>query len=159
MDGEYEQLVRRRGGQETDSWLRRAGCFLKNQFCMADYILDGSPDLTFGNGGKVITDFGKVVNGISVALQNDGKILLLGNDLPRSNCGNFIMVRYNIDGLIDSSFGVNGIVETDFGGTDCASAVKVQGDGKIIAVGISNGSAALARYYTNGSLDIGFGDK
>jgi hypothetical protein len=36
VDGKYEQLDRRRGGQKTDSWLRRAGCFLKNQFCMTD---------------------------------------------------------------------------------------------------------------------------
>jgi hypothetical protein len=36
VDDEYEQLVRRRAGQETDSWLRHSGCFLNSQFCMAD---------------------------------------------------------------------------------------------------------------------------
>ncbi|MER6352930.1 delta-60 repeat domain-containing protein, partial [Streptomyces sp. NPDC001634] len=64
-------------------------------------------------------------------------------------------------GDLDPTFGTGGKVLTDFGGTDFATAV--QADGKIIAVGQSDGASAgdfdfaLARYNTDGSLDPTFG--
>ncbi|MEV6297277.1 calcium-binding protein [Streptomyces sp. NPDC051896] len=64
-------------------------------------------------------------------------------------------------GDLDPTFGTGGKVLTDFGGTDFATAV--QADGKIIAVGQSDGTSAgdfdfaLARYNTDGSLDTSFG--
>ncbi|MFE2972789.1 hypothetical protein ACFXKC_56590 [Streptomyces sp. NPDC059340] len=62
-------------------------------------------------------------------------------------------------GDLDPTFGTGGKVLTDFGGNDFATAV--QADGKIIAVGQSDGAGdfdfALARYNTNGSLDTTFG--
>src|SRR2546423_14332009 len=69
------------------------------------------------------------------------------------------------DGDLDKSFGAGGKVVTDFsGGEDEATAVTIQSDGKIIAVGstIKPGSAAdrdfaLARYNTDGRLDTTFG--
>jgi uncharacterized delta-60 repeat protein len=64
-------------------------------------------------------------------------------------------------GDLDPSFGGTGKVTTDFGGTDVASAVAVQADGKIVAAGQtnagSNSTFALARYHADGSLDAGFG--
>jgi uncharacterized delta-60 repeat protein len=67
----------------------------------------------------------------------------------------------NFDGLLDNTFGSQGIVTTNFVGFDSANAVALQPDGKIIAVGNTNtggaGDFALARYNTNGSLDVTFG--
>ena len=63
----------------------------------------------------------------------------------------------------DTSFGVGGKVITDFVGEEYATAVALQPDGKIVAVGLANdpsiGSAgfALARYLPNGTLDTTFG--
>lgn len=69
------------------------------------------------------------------------------------------------DGDLDKSFGAGGKVITDFfGSEDEATAVTIQSDGKIIAVGSTskpfvnaNRDFAIARYNTDGSLDTSFG--
>jgi uncharacterized delta-60 repeat protein len=51
-------------------------------------------------------------------------------------------------------------VTTDFGGSgtsEYAFETAIQSDGKIVAVGSSNGDIALARYLPNGALDTSFG--
>ncbi|MEN9897666.1 MAG: hypothetical protein RLZZ66_1315 [Pseudomonadota bacterium] len=53
-----------------------------------------------------------------------------------------------------------GVVITDLGSnTDYAKSVDVQPDGKILVGGSGNGYVTLARYNSNGSLDVGFGTK
>jgi len=69
----------------------------------------------------------------------------------------------NTDGTLDSSFGSAGKVVTDFfGSIDRAAGLVVQSDGKIVAAGFANSGAngldfAVARYQTDGSLDLTFG--
>jgi uncharacterized delta-60 repeat protein len=64
-------------------------------------------------------------------------------------------------GDLDPSFGSGGTVITSFGGTDVASAVVIQPDGKLVVVGRTNIAGntvfALARYNPNGGLDPAFG--
>jgi uncharacterized delta-60 repeat protein len=67
-------------------------------------------------------------------------------------------------GSLDTSFGIKGKVTTNFsGGPDAALSVAVQPvDGKIIAAGYASVSVidydfALARYNSDGTLDISFG--
>jgi uncharacterized delta-60 repeat protein len=60
-------------------------------------------------------------------------------------------------GDLDVSFGIDGRVTTDFGGSDGASEVAIQPDGKIVAAGSAHGDDfALARYNRDGSLDTSF---
>ncbi len=64
-------------------------------------------------------------------------------------------------GDLDPTFDADGLVITDFATMDdSAAAVAIQSDGKIITVGRADESGnrnfALARYNTNGSLDITF---
>jgi uncharacterized delta-60 repeat protein len=70
-------------------------------------------------------------------------------------------VRYNADGSLDNNFGINGIVLTAIGSDDDrATSVVLQPDGKLVVAGTSyNGSNhdfALARYNSDGSLDLNF---
>ena len=66
-------------------------------------------------------------------------------------------------GDVDETFGTLGQVKTHFySGFDAASAVAVQGDGKIVAAGFADDAdftprLALARYDANGTLDPAFG--
>src|SRR5262245_11323974 len=60
-------------------------------------------------------------------------------------------------GSLDSTFGTNGKVFTDFSGSDAASALALQPDGKIIAAGNGSIGFGLARYLPNGALDTTFG--
>ncbi len=124
-------------------------------------LAPGNLDSTFGVGGKVITDIGGSDTAYSVAIQTDGKIVVVG-ETYNSN-GNFAVVRYNPDGSLDSSFGTSGKAIADFANqTDRAYSVTIQSDGKILIGGITyNGNqvdAGLVRYNSNGSLDTSFGN-
>lgn len=131
-------------------------------FALVRYQNDGSLDPTFGVDGKVSTDFGnnRFDYGYAVTLQPDGKILMTGESNISGNASDFGVVRYNVDGSLDNTFGTNGMVITDIGSTDHSSAILVQQDSRIVVAGYSwNGSNydfALARYNTDGSLDLSF---
>ena len=134
----------------------------------------GDLDVTFGAGGKVVTDFkaGAPDQAIGVTLQPDGKIIavgttamqpLFGDPTADTSMADFAIARYNSDGSLDSTFGNGGKVTTDFfGHHDVAFAVKVQTDDKILVVGYAShpgfdDDMALARYNSDGTLDSGFG--
>jgi uncharacterized delta-60 repeat protein len=123
-------------------------------FALARYNPNGSLDPSFSGDGKQTTDFGGAERATGVALQGDGKIVVVGRGgpLPRD----FAIARYNSDGALDTSFSGDGKQTTDFGGSDDgARAVAIQTDDKIVVVGRS-GVFALARYNPNGSLDRSF---
>jgi uncharacterized delta-60 repeat protein len=122
----------------------------------------GSLDISFGNAGSVITDFNNYDDwGYSVAVQDDGKIVVAGESGNVSNY-DFGIVRFNEDGTYDNSFGSAGKVSTAIGGSDdIAYAMGIQSDGKIVVAGTTSGAsssdAALVRYNSNGTLDNTFG--
>ncbi len=111
-------------------------------------------DNTFGTGnGYIINNFTSGVDGAqSVALQNDGKIVVLGT----AN-GNLILVRYNSDGSFDTSFGTNGSLTTHFAYSQGWTSLLVQTDNKIVICATDNYKPFVARYLTDGSLDPTFG--
>jgi len=130
---------------------------------------DGMLDTGFGTGGKVTTGFaaqGGADQAYAVALQGDGKILVGGSTATTGADLDFLLVRYNADGTLDSSFGNGGKVVTSFGAsTDRINAILVQDDGKIVVGGESDQGTtatgidfALARYNADGSLDAAFGN-
>ncbi|MCD9187272.1 MAG: hypothetical protein LUM44_12630 [Pyrinomonadaceae bacterium] len=122
---------------------------------------DGSLDTSFDTDGKVTTAISSYEDlGRAVAIQADGKIIIAGYSFTGTNY-DFVLVRYNTNGSLDTSFDGDGKAITGvLSSTDQAYAVKLQADGKIIAAGYTyNGSNidfALVRYNTNGSLDTSF---
>ncbi|HYK45214.1 MAG TPA: T9SS type A sorting domain-containing protein [Parafilimonas sp.] len=132
---------------------------------LARYNTDGTPDQSFGDNGKIITDFGAFEKAMSLGVQADGKIIVAGfyglsfDDLTRDH--DFLLVRYKPNGEIDTSFGSNGKVLADLGADDFAYGLAMQADGKIIAAGKSGrhnfADFALARYNDDGSPDLSFG--
>lgn len=120
-------------------------------FAIVRYNPNGSLDPTFGNGGKVSTDFSNANDfGGAILLQPNGKIIVIG-----TTGADFGLVRYNPNGSLDPTFGSGGKVITDFSGTnDTARSAALQPDGKIIAAGTTfpagGGDFALARY--NGDI-------
>jgi uncharacterized delta-60 repeat protein len=137
-------------------------------FALVKYNSNGSLDTVFGSGGKVITPVGSAADDAAYALgiQSDGKILVAGTSYNGKN-NDFALVRYYSNGALDTGFGSGGKVITDFGSAaddydDVAYALGIQSDdGKIVVAGTSNVSGnndfALVRYYSNGTLDTGFG--
>ncbi len=126
---------------------------------LARYNSDGSLDTTFDSDGKVITSLG--INDIAedLTLQPDGKIIAAGSGKNSDGDQDFVLVRYNNDGSLDTTFGLNGRVLTDFGSKEHGRAVAVQPDGRILMTGAGNDrtTLALARYQSNGALDTSFG--
>lgn len=133
----------------------------KDNFAMVRYHTDGLLDASFGTSGKVTTTIGTSSSyAYSVALQSDGKILLAGYSTGSNQ--DFTIVRYQTNGSSDVSFGAGGVVTTDFNSNiDRAYRMAIEPDGKIVLAGTtftgSYNDFALARYSSNGSLDISFG--
>jgi uncharacterized delta-60 repeat protein len=127
----------------------------------------GALDPTFGSGGKVLTDFPGSNDDLGFAVaatQPDGKVVMVGGTQSAAlGGGDFALARYNADGSPDTGFGAGGEVTTDFGNSsDQARAVAVQADGKIVVGGVTSlsgggGDFALARYNSDGTLDVSFG--
>lgn len=116
----------------------------------------GDLDPSFDGDGKVTTDFtGGFDYAYAVVIQGDGKIIAAGRATVGSDV-DFGLARYNPDGSLDTTFDSDGKVSTKIGGTDEVFAVTIQGDGKIVAAGISGIGGVLARYNADGSLDTTF---
>jgi uncharacterized delta-60 repeat protein len=123
----------------------------------------GELDLTFNNSGKVQTNMG-VANDVTTAIatQIDGKIVCVG--YSSNNNGNYdvAVLRFNVDGLLDTSFDGDGKILKAIGsGDDWAAALAIQTDGKILVGGTSftgeNDDFAILRFNADGSLDNTFG--
>ena len=133
-----------------------------NDFAITRYNTDGTLDVGFGTGGKVITAFDNANSeAIGVTVQNDGKIVAAGySDIGGSR--DFALVRYQQDGSLDTTFNSTGNVTTDFGANETINGIALQTDGKIVTVGYSyTGSTllfAVARYHPNGNLDTTFNE-
>ncbi|HEX8650792.1 MAG TPA: hypothetical protein VF708_08115 [Pyrinomonadaceae bacterium] len=122
-------------------------------------------DPTFGINGKVTTDFfGGEDRAAAVAIQPDGKIVVVGQAKTGTSANDFIdfaLARYNRDGSLDTSFGNGGKATTDFlGFNDYVTKIFIQPNGKLVLAGFATDSSAklhlaLARYNRNGSLDDG----
>lgn len=135
-------------------------------FNLLKYDGDGCLDTSFGNAGMATTDFnGYVDSANSAAIYPGAKVVLAGSAGRVSGGTDFALARYNSDGTLDKTFGSKGKVQTDLGGGDAADDLVIQGDGKIVAVGISqiveNGNSVsqftVARYTSTGILDTSFG--
>lgn len=126
------------------------------------HAMPGDLDPTFGEGGKVITDFGghSVVTALSI--QKNGKILAAGN----SGWGaSFILARYHQDGSLDTSFGTNGSVSSSFSSEadidSICTSMAIDSQGRIVLAGKLGDylgfDFVVARYDPNGTLDTTFG--
>lgn len=131
-----------------------------DSIALVRYIINGSLDNSFDGDGKVITTTASTFNeGNSVTTQPDGKILVAGTfGIESSTDDDFALLRYDIYGALDSSFGNGGIVKTPIGisSNERAFSVAMQTDGRILVAGYSGSDVALVRYNVNGSLDNSF---
>ena len=146
--------------------------FDSSDFGLARYRSNGDPDTSFSGDGKVRLDFGGLGDqATSVVQQGDGKIVVAGISTVSATSSDFAVARFTTGGAPDSAFSSDGKTRSAFPGyfSASATAVAVQGDGKIDVVGAASSGTphlrgggeqtdvAVARYKTIGSLDTGFG--
>jgi len=132
-----------------DSAVPASGGTTSQGFVLARYNSNGTIDTTFGTHGAVVTTFtGNAYSAaLALAVQSNGDIVAAGvteatNPGLGAGPSDFALARYTPNGQLDTSFGNNGLVTTAFGtnGENLAgaSALAIQSDGKIVAVGFDN---------------------
>ncbi len=116
---------------------------------------DANLDPGFGNFGWTAFDPRPGFDtGNDVAVQTDGKIVIVGNE--------FSVRRFTATGTADPGFGIGGTVTTDVGDGGEATSVALQADGRIVVVGTGTIAPSVpclgaARYDANGTLEGTFG--
>lgn len=130
-----------------------------DDFAVARYLANGTLDTSFSGDGKVTTDVSGVGVAQAVAVQADGKVVVVGSangDLD------MVVARYNSDGSLDTSFNGTGLVTTSLdAGTrrEGNATVLIQPDGAIVVAGYSHvgdRAAIIQRYTSTGALDTSF---
>lgn len=134
-------------------------------FGVVRYTATGVPDPEFGVEGIVRTDFGLDgwVEPTDLALQSDGRLVVIGRVLLGAAPEPFAMARFDGNGAVDPGFGSAGLVTTTFGTRDAvARAVAVQADDKIVVAGYTGDGTrdefTIARFTADGVQDPGFGN-
>ncbi|HEX8564058.1 MAG TPA: FG-GAP-like repeat-containing protein [Pyrinomonadaceae bacterium] len=126
----------------------------------------GALDPTFGASGKVATTVGSGARASAVAIQPDGKIVVVG-DVSRSGSERDIaLVRYNANGTPDLSFGENGrVVVAISNQNEVVNAIAIDSNGRIVVVGSIEPfddtpitDFLIVRFTPNGALDTTFGN-
>ena len=132
------------------------------------YLPNGMPDPSFGTNGVVDLFCGAESVGYDVEIQQDGKIVLVGESEYCINgiCGasQFVMMRLNTDGTLDTSFGNNGHLLTNdvFTGTtgtySIPKALHILPDGKFMIGGTGpGGKPFIGRLKPDGFPDATYG--
>ena len=122
----------------------------EGDFAIVRYNADGSLDASFGEDGKVATDFGGAESAEAITVDENGKILVAGY-IQASTSAGFALARYNTDGSLDGSFGNRG--RTVVEGYGVTPELAIDSDGKILLAA----DFALLRLNADGSLDTSFG--
>ncbi|WP_194285806.1 beta strand repeat-containing protein [Alcanivorax sediminis] len=135
---------------------------------VARYETSGLLDASFGSDGVVITPVGSGYNTARAISEDNSGSLIVAGYADTGGYDDFVLIRYNSSGGLDTSFGDgNGIATTSLGSSyDNASSLIQDGDGNLVVVGstATNNSFgyihdfAIARYTNLGGLDSSFGN-
>lgn len=128
-----------------------------SNIALTRYSSNGILDTSFGINGYVYTSLNSDFPINSFKIQNDDKIIVSGKNAENGN--QISIVRYDVEGIIDTSFGNNGVSQGFSNFFD--SAIDIQEDSKIILAGSYLGSEGrdfgVIRLNDNGILDSTFG--
>jgi uncharacterized delta-60 repeat protein/uncharacterized repeat protein (TIGR01451 family) len=140
-----------------------------NDFGVARLNTDGSLDTSFGAGGKAVVAFSGDDRAYGVAVQPDGKVVVVG--ITSNGIPDVAAARLNVDGSLDTTFDPadSGRLQFSFGtnpaaATDYANAVAIDKNNNIVIAGYTNANTgtfgndfAIARVKPDGSFDPNFG--
>ena len=153
------------GSSATRAGLRRWGV-LGGVLILASVVSSSAAavteglDPTFGGDGRVTTNLGGTNDRLgALVVQSDGKVVVAGRTRDESSFGSgtLVLVRYEADGALDTTFGGDGVVATGVQVSQ-VSALVVQDDGKLVAAASGFPEGLLARFSPDGTLDPTFGE-
>ena len=117
----------------------------------------GDPDSSFDGDGTRTIDHGGADFATAALVQPDGRLIVAGHGGIGTDV---IVTRLNPDGASDPSFDSDGTIAVNLGGSDAASDVARQPDGKIVIAGrtstAGNQNMAVMRLNAAGTLDTSF---
>jgi uncharacterized delta-60 repeat protein len=131
-------------------------------FQLARHNPDGSLDTSFGTGGVVFHDISTHSIAYGMALQPDGKIVVVAaTSFSDGQYRQSVVMRFNADGSFDTGFDSDGILavpslSSTYDAWERMYCVTIQPDGKIVVGGTANYYFAVARYNADGSWDSTF---
>lgn len=139
---------------------------MKDDFGLARYHADGTPDLSFGDNGIVSTDYDNSLDRLfCIALQADGKIVSFG--YGGKDIFDHILMRHMPDGSLDTAFGEEGKVLTSTEkGLHYDGEIVILPDGKILLGSTvdyidfdvrEDQDFEFVRYMPDGRIDSTFG--
>ncbi len=146
------------------TWPSRSAPYNSNIAVMRFTSL-GALDTTFNATGKKIVDLGGIDQAWGVAIEPaTGKLIVVGSKSKSDWSGwDAVVLRFNTNGTLDTTFNGTGKRVDDFGGgNNDAEAVALQPDGKIVTAGFMwnqttlNDDFAVYRYTSAGALDTTF---
>lgn len=172
-NGSNDIILQPDGKQIVAGYIQEGSIFKPTLF---RYLANGSLDPLFGNNGVDSFSINKLVPANyqyltlkALALLPSGKILVAGTagffngfSVP----SDAVVLRFNSNGSVDSSFGTNGRVITSVGGTssnssDKINAITIQPNGMIVITGetwdLIRHRFLTIRYSSNGIIDNSFG--
>jgi len=130
-------------------------------FSSVYYAIPGDLDTTFDGDGKVMTTINQSSRADDMAIQSDGKIVVLGTNLLDTSNYDIVLARYNADGSLDATFGSGGTVQLIDTLHQVSGGIAIRPDGKLIVVGQNGNSSdaniVIYRLNADGSRDITFG--
>ena len=113
----------------------------------------------FGEEGFASSTEGVFLFGQKVVIRSDGKIIVPGTkELPGNSDPIGVILRYNSDGSLDTSFGTGGEALAEMFQVE---ALIIQPDGKLLVAGVSEPQGSqfqVTRLLPDGSLDSSFGN-
>lgn len=125
---------------------------------------NGSLDSTFATNGIFTYVITSETYGVESYVRSDGKIIVAGLAAITFGYYDFLLLRLNANGIIDSTFGTNGSTVISISDRDdLAQALTVQNDGKILLSGTITdtinyyNNPSIVRFTENGFVDSTFG--
>ncbi len=126
------------------------------------FLADGTPDMTFGVGGSVVIDLGADEKAFDVAIDSQGRIVVVGQTVAPGGVGRSLVVRLLTDGSVDPAFGTAGVTVVQYQNETVgyAKSAVIGTDDSITIGGTTSVSTDLwfmvARLTSAGLLDAGF---
>ena len=169
------------GDQEQSTFCHILGlCIAGDDIVALRVLLNGDPDGSFGDGGHVAIDLHDLDEATNVTTDRQDRVVIVGanQDVDNLNIAQARVIRFNVNGSRDDSFGIRGTKSFTFNGRNynSASAVVVDRFGRIVVGGVAADSStsgtffpldhnfqstadfALARLNDDGTFDDTFGD-
>ncbi len=125
---------------------------------------DNTLDQNFGKAGYAVVKYDGDAMGTQILLQSDGTIVVVGKYKKYSSYS-LTVVRFQANGIIDSTFGENGVVIKDlrfYTSDDAFFNGRLQSDDKLVVAADRIGARTehnfmAIRFTTTGQIDSSFG--